>query len=189
MRHGQHPKFRGQEHLDPVRHSCDLARRGIHNGEVIADILCHVDELSVGRYGDARGIAGACAVRSLCLRQHELVLERRCTVLPRIDEQHVGVAARDVEVLPVGREGGAVERAILQQGLRDPSGLEIDDLNALFPPPAEHDDDFVARSDNEIDRQTAQLDGIADRIESQACGKRRCEAWFVLSVGGDQERK
>src|SRR5438045_9608948 len=37
----------------------DVARRGIHNGEVIADILCHVDELSVGRYGDARGIAGA----------------------------------------------------------------------------------------------------------------------------------
>src|SRR6266699_4895647 len=50
----------------------DLACRGIHNGELIADILCHVDELSVGRYDDARGIAGAGAVRSLCLRQHEL---------------------------------------------------------------------------------------------------------------------
>src|SRR6266699_3684851 len=58
----------------------DLARRGIHNGVVIADILCRVDELSLCCYGDARGITGAGAVRSLCLRQYKLVLERRCTV-------------------------------------------------------------------------------------------------------------
>ena len=34
--------------------------------------------------------------------------------------------------MAVGREGGAVERAILEQSLRDLPRLQIDDLNALL---------------------------------------------------------
>ena len=41
--------------------------------------------------------------------------------------------------MAVGRECGAVERAILEQLLGDLPRLQIDDLNALLAPAAEHD--------------------------------------------------
>ncbi len=45
--------------------------------------------------------------------------------------------------MAVGREGSAVECAILEQRLRDLPRLQIDDLNALFAPAAEHDHGFI----------------------------------------------
>ena len=117
----------------------DLTGRGVYHREPIADVFGDINEFSVGRERQSRRIACARAVRRFCLRQFELVLQRRGAVFPCIDEEHVGVAAGDAEAMAVGREGGAVECAILKQRLRDLPRLQIDDLNALLAPAAEHD--------------------------------------------------
>ena len=160
----------------------DLARRGVHHREPIADILGDINEFSVGRERQSRRIACARAVLRLCLCQFELVLERGRAVFPRIDEEHVGVAAGDAEVMAVGREGGAVECAILEQRLRDLPRLQIDDLNALLAPAAEHNHGSVLfRREYEIDRQAAEVDRIADGIESHTGRQRRSEERRPLS--------
>ena len=75
--------------------------------------------------------------------------------------------------MAVGREGGAVECAILEQCLRNLSCLQIDDLNSLLAPPAEHDHGFVRFGrEHEIDRQTAEVDHIAGGIKSHSGGQR-----------------
>jgi hypothetical protein len=121
----------------------DLAGRGVHHCESITDVLGDVNEFSVGRECEARRIACARAVCRFCLRQLELVHERCRTVFPRIDKEHVRVAPRDPEASAVGREGGAIESSILEQRLRDLPRLQIDDLDALLAPAAQHDHGFI----------------------------------------------
>src|SRR5580658_730230 len=92
----------------------DLAGRGVYYHESIADILGDIKEFSVGRERQSRRIACARAVRRFCLRQFELVLEGGGAVFPCVDEEYVSVAAGDAKAMAVGREGGAVECAVLQ---------------------------------------------------------------------------
>jgi hypothetical protein len=76
---------------------------------------------------------------------------------------------------------GAVERTILEQRLRDLPRLQIDDLNALFAPAAEHDHGSVLfRREYEIDRQAAEVYRFAGGIESHACRQRRSEERLPL---------
>jgi hypothetical protein len=85
--------------------------------------------------------------------------------------------------MAVGREGGAVECAILEQRLRDLPRLQIDDLNPLLAPAAEHDHGFVLfRREYEIDRQAAEVDSFAGGIESHTGWQRRSEE--RLPLGG-----
>src|SRR5271157_1619533 len=85
--------------------------------------------------------------------------------------------------MAVGREGGAVECAILEQRLRDLPRLQIDDLNALLAPAAEHDHSSVlVRREYEIDRQAAEVNRFAGGIESHAGRERRSEE--RLRLGG-----
>ena len=85
--------------------------------------------------------------------------------------------------MAVGREGGAVECAILRQRLRDLPRLQIDDLNALLAPAAEHDHGSVLfRREYEIDRQAAEVNRFAGRIESHTGRQRRSEE--RLPLGG-----
>ncbi len=46
-------------------------------------------------------------------RQFELVFEGKGAIFPCVDEEQVGGAARDAEVMAVRREGCAIECAIL----------------------------------------------------------------------------
>src|SRR5215471_18134232 len=60
----------------------DLARRYLYNREVIADILCHINELAVRWDRDASRIAGTHAVGRLRLGQLQFVRERRRAIFP-----------------------------------------------------------------------------------------------------------
>ena len=164
---------------------------GVHHRQPIADVLGDIKEFSVGRERQSRRIACARAILRFCLRQFELVLDRRRPVFPGVDEKQVGVAAGDAEAMAVGREGGPVERAILEQRLRDLPRLQIDDLNALLAPAAEHDHGSVRfRREYEIDRQAAEVDRFAGGIESHTSRQRRSEE--RLPLGGHrraQQRK
>jgi hypothetical protein len=87
--------------------------------------------------------------------------------------------------MAVGREGGAVERTILEQRLRDLPRLQIDDLNALLAPAAEHDHGSVLFwREHEIDRQAAKVSRFAGGIESHTGRQRRSEE--RLPLGGHQ---
>src|SRR3984893_13548944 len=142
--------------------SRDIAGRGVPHCEPIADILDDIKEFSVGRERQSRRIACARAVRRSCLRQFELVLEGGRAVFPCVDEEYVSVTTGDAEVMAVGREGGAVERTILEQRLRDLPRLQIDDLNALLAPAAEHDHGSVLfRGEYEVDREAAEVSRFA----------------------------
>src|SRR5258708_5519178 len=85
--------------------------------------------------------------------------------------------------MAVGREGDAVEGAILEQRLRDLPCLQIDDLNALLAPAAEHDYGSVLfRGVYEIDRQAAEFNRFAGGIEPHTGRQRRSED--RLPLGG-----
>src|SRR5208337_753799 len=161
----------------------DLAGRGVHHRKPIADVLGDIKEFSVWRERQSRRIACACAVRRFCLRQFEPVLEGGGAVFPCIDKDYVGVAAGDAEAMAVGREGGAVECAILEQRLRDLPRLQVNDLNALLTPAAEyHHSSVLFRREYKIDRQTAEVNRFAGRIESHTGRQRRSEE--RLRLGG-----
>ena len=85
--------------------------------------------------------------------------------------------------MAVRREDGAVERAILEQRLREIPRLQIDDLNAPLAPAAEHDHGSVLfRREYEIDRQAAEVNRFAGGIESHTDRQRRSEE--QLPLGG-----
>src|ERR1043166_2819362 len=152
----------------------DLARRGVYDSKAIANVLCHVNKLAVRRDCKARRIAGAHTVSSLCCGQFEFIRECGCAILPLINEERIGVAARDVQRAVVRREGSAVERAILWRCLRDLPRLQVNDLDALLAPAAEHDNGFVqAVRDHGVKRHAAKIDSIANRTEAHAGRQRR----------------
>src|SRR5277367_5803433 len=91
--------------------------------------------------------------------------------------------------MAVGREGSAVECSILEHRLRDLARLEIDDLNALLAPTAEHDHGSVLfRREYKIDRQAAQVNCFAGGIESHAGRQRRRKERLVLGEGGGAQQ-
>lgn len=141
---------------------------------MVADVFRQVNEFPVGRDCDTRGIAGAGTVGSLRLRQFEFAGECRSAIFPGVNEKQIGVAARDVERMAVGRERDAIKCGILLQRLRDLPRLQVHDLDALLAPAAEHHHGFVAAGRNdEVERHAAELNGIAGRIKTNAGGKRR----------------
>src|SRR6266849_4610319 len=84
--------------------------------------------------------------------------------------------------MAVGREGGTVECAILEQRLRDLPRIQIDDLNALLAPAAKYDHGFVRfRREYEIDRQAAKVNRFTGGIESHTGRKRRGKERLPLS--------
>src|SRR5882672_3005484 len=83
--------------------------------------------------------------------------------------------------MAIGRESSTVERAILEQRLRDLPRFQIDDLNALFAPTAQHDHSSVLfRREYKIDRQAAEVNRFAGGIEAQTGRQRRSEERLLL---------
>jgi len=65
--------------------------------------------------------------------------------------------------------------------LRNIPRLQIDNLNALLAPAAEHNYRFVlSRGEHEIDRQTTEVNCVAGGIEVHTCGQGRSEDRFRL---------
>ena len=154
----------------------DFAGRGVHDRESVADVLGDINEFAVWREYQSRWIACAHAVLSFCLRQFELAFEGGGTGSPSVDKKYVCVAAGDTEAMTVGREGGAVECAVLEQCLRHLPRLQIDDLNTLLAPAAKHDHGSILfRGEHEIDRQATEINRFASGIESHTGRKRRSE--------------
>jgi hypothetical protein len=146
----------------------DLRRREIDDGDAVADVLRDVEEVPARRHGDAGRVAAAGLVRSF-RRQHDAALERRDTVRPGVAMDHVVVAAGDVELAPVAREREAVEGRVLLQGLRDPARRQVDDLDALLAPAAQHHHRLAAaRRERQPQRHAPEIHHVSRGIEAQA---------------------
>src|SRR6516162_6817298 len=122
----------------------DLARRWVYNREAIANILRHINELTARCNRNAAGIARARAVGRLHFGQLQFICEHRLAIFPRVNKEHIGVATGDVERVAVGRERSAIECAVLEECLRNLPCLQIDDLDTLLTPAAEHHHSLVA---------------------------------------------
>src|SRR6516225_10949963 len=152
----------------------DLARLWVSHREAIAYVLRHINELAARCNRNAAGIARARAVGRLHLGQFQFTRERRLAIFPRVNKEHIGVAAGDVERVAVGRERSAKECAVLEECLRNLPCLQIDDLDTLLTPTAEHHHSLVAAErGHDIERHAAELYRITHAIEADAGRERR----------------
>src|SRR6516162_3460131 len=122
----------------------DLACLWVYNREAIAYVLRHINELAARCNRNAAGIARARVVGRLHLGQFQFTRERRLAIFPRVNQEHIGVAAGDVERVAIGRERSAIECTVLEECLRNLPCLQIDDLDTLLTPAAEHHHSLVA---------------------------------------------
>ncbi len=148
------------------RQSLDhLLFRQIHNSNAVADVLRHVQIISSRRHRQACRIARARSV-SLLLTQHDLAHEFRCAIFPGIAEYRVIVAARDIQFLPISRKCHPQKRGVLFQCLRHSPRLQVNDLQPLLAPTAQHHCNFLStRRHRHPQRHAPQFDRIPHRVK------------------------
>src|SRR5215813_2328077 len=147
----------------------NLTRSRVYHREAIADVLRHINELAARCDSDPGRIAGARALSGLRLSQFQFFGECRRPIFPRVNEKQIGVASGDIERVAVRRERRTVECAILQQCLGDLPALQIDNLNTLLAPAAEHHYSLITtESRYYIERHAAKLDCLTHSIKADA---------------------
>ena len=147
---------------EPLHH---LAGGDVDDGQAVADVFGDVDEARARCRGDAGGISRARLVRHL-LSEHDPRAQFRRLAVPGVTVDGVVVAAGYVEHLSVGRERRAEKRSRLRDRLRDPQRLQIDDLDSLLAPAAEHHDQLLsARRGHHSHRHAPQIEHGAFGVE------------------------